>query len=122
MSAVVGAPVLSALINFAVGGLMLTVMLMLGTLGRGNLSAVGAAPWWAWIGGIFGAIWVTAAIVAVPKIGTGLALAAVILGQLLGAMVLDTYGWLGAPRIPLNPWRVAGAVLLFVGVLMMQHK
>jgi transporter family-2 protein len=93
-----------------------------GTFERGNLSAIGDAPWWAWIGGIFGAVWVTIAIVAVPKVGTAVAFGAVIFGQLVGAMVLDTYGLLGVPRIPLDPWRVAGAVLLFVGVLMMQHK
>jgi transporter family-2 protein len=71
-----------------------------GTFGRGNLSALGDAPWWAWTGGVFGAIWVTAAIVAVPKVGTAVAFGAVIFGQLFGAMVLDTYGLPGVPRIP----------------------
>lgn len=122
MSEAVQAPVLSALINFAVGGAMLAALAVSGAFGRGNLAAAGDAPWWAWIGGIFGAIWVTTNIVAVPRVGTAVAFGAVIFGQLVGAMVLDTYGWLGVPRIPLDPWRVAGALLLFVGVLMMQHR
>jgi bacterial/archaeal transporter family-2 protein len=122
MSEVVQSPTMSALINFAVGGVLLVVMLVLGIFGRGRLSTIGAAPWWAWTGGILGAIWVTVAIVAVPKVGTALTIAAVIFGQLVGAAVLDTIGLLGVPRIPLSPWRIAGAALLFLGVLMMQHK
>jgi transporter family-2 protein len=122
MSEVVQGPTLSALINFAVGGATLAGMIVLGIVARGNLFAAGTAPWWAWIGGVFGAIWVTVSIVAVPKVGTAVAFGAVIFGQLVGAMVLDTYGLLGVPRIPLNPWRIAGASLLLLGVLMMQHK
>jgi transporter family-2 protein len=122
MGAVVQAPTLSALINFAVGGVVLALLTASGILGRGTLSNVSAAPWWAWIGGILGAAWVLMAVVAVPKVGAALTIAAVVFGQLFGSLLLDTFGWLGVPRIPLSPWRVAGAALLFVGVLMMQHK
>lgn len=122
MSEAVQAPVLSALINFLVGGLMLAALAMSGIFGRGNLSTIGSAPWWAWTGGILGAVWVTAAIVALPKIGTAIAFAAVIIGQLVGALVLDTYGLLGVPQIPLHPWRIAGAVLMVIGILLMQYK
>lgn len=122
MGAVVGAPTLSALINFAVGGFTLTLLTASGLFGRGTLSAIGGAPWWAWIGGIFGAAWVLIAVIAVPKVGAALTVAAVIFGQLVGTLLLDTFGWLGVPRIPLNTWRIAGAMLLFAGVLMMQRK
>lgn len=122
MGAVVQAPTLSALLNFAVGGAALALLATSGILGRGTLSNVGAAPWWAWIGGILGAAWVLIAVIAVPKVGAALTIAAVVFGQLLGSLLLDSFGWLGVPRIPLNPWRIAGATLLFTGVLMMQHK
>jgi len=45
-----------------------------------------------------------------------------VLGQLVAALVLDHFGWLGVPRIPINAWRIAGAVGLFVSALLMQHK
>jgi transporter family-2 protein len=122
MGAVVQAPTLSALINFAVGGVALALLTTSGVLGRGTLSNVSAAPLWAWIGGILGAAWVLIAVIAVPKVGAALTIAAVVFGQLLGSLLLDTFGWLGVPRIPLNSWRVAGAALLFIGMLMMQHK
>lgn len=122
MSEVVQAPALSALINFAVGGVLLAAIAASGVFGRGTFADIGGAPWWAWIGGIFGALWVFIAILAVPKVGTAVAIAAVIFGQLMGAMLLDAFGLFGVPRIPLSPWRVAGAGLLFAGVLMMQHR
>ncbi len=122
MGEVVQAPILSALINFAVGGAALAMVVTLGTFGRGTLSTLDTAPWWAWIGGILGALWVTIAIVAVPKIGTAASLTAVVFGQLIGTLVLDTFGLLGVPRIPLSPWRILGVVLLLAGVLLMQRK
>jgi len=122
MSEAAQSPILSALINFMIGGLMLAALAMSGIFGRGTLSTIGTAPWWAWTGGILGAIWVTAAIVALPKIGTAVAFAAVIIGQLVGAMLLDTFGLLGVPQIPLHPWRIAGAVLMVIGILLMQYK
>ena len=47
MREVVQAPTLSALINFVVGGAALAVILALGTFGRGTLSTIRKAPWWA---------------------------------------------------------------------------
>lgn len=59
---------------------------------------------------------------AVPRIGTALMIACTVLGQLVAALVLDQFGWLGVPQVRLNGWRIGGAVLLFVATLMMQKK
>jgi len=48
--------------------------------------------------------------------------ACAVFGQLAAALVLDSFGWLGAPRAPLNVWRVVGVVLVFAGVLLVQYK
>ena len=49
-------------------------------------------------------------------------IAATVFGQLIAAVVIDHFGWLGVPQVRLNPWRIAGAVLLFVAALMMQKR
>ena len=69
-----------------------------------------------------GAFYVTFVVLAVPRIGTALVVGASVLGQLGQALALDTFGWLGVPRLPLSPTRIAGAVLLLAGVLLMQWK
>ena len=118
----VGSPVLGALISFFVGSIPLALAVSVGLFGKGRLPGIGEQPWWIWIGGLFGAFYVTLAIVGVPRVGTAVVIACAVFGQLAAALVLDSFGWLGVPRAPLNVWRVLGAVLVFVGVLLVQHK
>lgn len=50
---------------------------------------------------------------ALPRTGVAAGLAAIILGQLFVAVVVDTFGW-GGPRIPLSVSRILGVTLLVV--------
>ena len=118
----VGAPVWSALISFAVGAAALGVMAAFGVLGRGRWTEIGGSPWWMWIGGLFGAFYVVLAVVAVQKVGTGVVISCAVFGQMAAALVLDSFGWLGVPRAPLNLWRILGGVLVVAGVLLIQQK
>ena len=118
----IGSPLSGALISFLVGLVPLVLAVALGIGGRGRLSEAAGQPWWVWIGGLFGAFYVTLAILGVPRVGTAVVVACAVFGQLLAALVLDSQGWFGVPRTPINAWRIAGAVLLLAGVLLMQHK
>lgn len=118
----VASPVVGALISFLVGSIPLALASALGVFGRGRLTGLGEQPWWIWIGGLFGAFYVTLAIIGIPRVGTAVVVACAVFGQLAAALTLDSFGWLGVPRAPLNGWRIAGAVLLFAGVLLIQHK
>ncbi len=118
----VGSPALSALISFLVGAVPLALAAATGLLGRGRLTGLGGSPWWIWIGGLFGAFYVTLAVIGVPRVGAAVVVACAVGGQLAAALVLDSFGWLGVPRAPFNPWRVLGVVLVFAGVLLVQHK
>lgn len=117
----VESPALSAFISFATGALFLALLTLSGVLGRGRIDTVNTLPWWAWIGGVLGTIYVTASIIAVPRIGAGVVIASVILGQLVMAMIIDANGWFGVPQVALSPSRLIGALLLFVGVFLMQR-
>ena len=118
----VGSPVLSALISFLVGAVPLALAASAGMLGRGRLTGLAGNPWWMWIGGLFGAFYVTLSVVGVPRVGAAVVIACAVGGQLAAALVLDSFGWLGVPRAPINIWRVLGVVLVFAGVLLVQHK
>jgi len=118
----VESPALSATISFIVGLLALLVLTLTGVFGRGRLTPLIGAPWWVWTGGLFGACIVLMAILGIPRIGAGGVVAAAVFGQLVAALILDSFGWLGLPKLPISPWRIAGALLLFAGVLLMQRK
>jgi len=118
----VGAPVLSALISFLVGAVPLGILAALGVFGRGRLTDLGGNPWWIWIGGLFGAFYVTLAVIAVPRVGAAVVIACAVFGQMAAALLLDSLGWLGVPRAPLSAWRILGGVLVVAGVLLIQQK
>ncbi len=119
----VKSPMLGALISFLIGSLALLGLTLARAFGRGELSGLAKSPWYVWLGGgLIGAAGVTAGLIALPKVSAGVTIAATVFGELLAAVVIDHFGWLDVPQVRLNAWRIAGAVLLFIGALMMQHK
>jgi transporter family-2 protein len=93
----VGSPVHAALVSFAVGTLALLVVAFARRDAIPARAAMAALPWWAWIGGVLGAAYITMAVVAAPRLGAGSLVAAVIAGQLAAAVAIDHFGWLGFP-------------------------
>ncbi len=120
----VESPVLSALVSFTVGGALLAILMALGLFGGAGNAPAGfrGLPFWAFLGGICGAVYVVASIVALPRIGAATTVCATVLGQQVISLLFDTFGWLGVPRTPLTPGRLVGAAMLFVGVVLMQRK
>lgn len=119
----VGNPIYSSLVNFCVG--MLASLLLLAITVRlgqpGNWRGAVDAPWWAWCGGMIGAIVVIVSILCVPHIGAASLAIALVAGQLIGALVLDQFGWLGLLARPISLTRMCGAALLIVSVWLMQR-
>ena len=116
-----GSAVLAALISFAVG----TVALLITWLASGNrpgTAAFGGLPWYAWIGGLYGAIFVAVAAYAAPKIGLATLITVGIAGQIAMALWMDHVGALGLPREPVNYGRVLGAILVLAGVVLVRRS
>lgn len=113
-----GSPSLATLANFLVGTAALVVYVALERAPWPDRSAAASAPLWAWLGGLFGAFYVVAATVVGPRLGASMLLALTVLGQLVAALAVDHFGWLGFPQHPLSVVRLAGAALLFAGVLL----
>lgn len=111
-----GSAGMAALVNFSVGIVALVAFLLAMRTPVPSREAIAGAPWWAWFGGLFGAFYVATVTVAGPKLGATVMIAVTVLGQLLAALVIDQYGWLGFPREPVTLARVAGCALLLGGV------
>ncbi|HTG63841.1 MAG TPA: DMT family transporter [Sphingomicrobium sp.] len=116
-----GSPVLAALISFGVG----TVALLATWLASGNrpgTSAFASLPWYAWVGGLYGAFFVAIAAYAAPRIGLASLITIGVAGQIAAALWLDHIGALGLPREPINLGRVIGALLVVAGVVMVRRS
>lgn len=117
----IGGPIQAALISFAVGSAVLLAANLI--LGHSVPSAEQAAalPWWAWVGGILGAIGVASAALAIPKIGVAAWVAAFIAGQLTAAVLYDQLGAFGQAVRPATPLRLVGIGFLALGVYLVRR-
>jgi len=112
-----GDPVLAAAVSFGVGFVLLSAVSLL----RGTLpSAAGlkGIPWWAWTGGALGMIYVVAAAWSVSRLGAVTLVAALILGQMVAALILDGSGAFGLVARPISALRIVSVVLVAAGVLL----
>ena len=114
-----GSPVVAAFISFFVGTVALGA-LAAATSGRVFAPELRDVPWYAWVGGLYGAVFVAVAAFAAPRIGVGVLLTAAIGGQLLAALILDHYGFFGLPRQPVNLTRIAGVALVLAGAVLVR--
>ncbi len=112
----------AATFSFLIGTAALVLIASLVHGGLGDLGHVGRAPWWALVGGLLGAIYVTVAIVAVRTLGASGLTAAVITGQLAISVLVDRFGLLGVAPQPVTAHRVVGLVLLAAGVVLVVRK
>ena len=121
LKSLVGHPILAATLQFLVGTGVLMAVLIAMRVPLPELARLSSAPWWVWMGGICGANYIVVAILLAPRLGAATLIAVSVTGQMLVSLLLDHFGFVGYPIHPLNALRVAGAVLLLAGVVLIQR-
>lgn len=111
----------SGFISYFVGVVCMALLALV--LGDPLPSASVAAriPWWAWSGGLFGAIFIGLAILLVPNLGAATFLALLVTGQMLASVTFDHFGWLGLAQRPIDAPRLIGVALLIAGVVLIRR-
>lgn len=112
-----GSPVLAGMLSISLSLVLVVTFALMTVRAKPDWSEIASAPWWTWIGGIAGAVFVVAAAVIVPKTGSVLFLLAVVLGQMLGAIVADTYGMWGLAVQPISLTKLVGVSLVLAGAV-----
>ena len=115
-----GSPVVAAFISFLVGTVALGAAVAAGS-GRLFAPELRSVPWYAWLGGFYGAVFVAVAAFGAPRIGVGPLLTAAIAGQLIGAILLDHFGLLGLARQPVSIAKLGGVLLVLVGAWLVRR-
>ena len=114
-------PVGSAFVSFLIGTVVLfAALVVVGDTGR--LGTLGAGPWWAYLGGFCGAVFVFATLVAAPRVGVTATFVSVIVGQVVLSALIDRFGWFGLPSIALRPERIAAIGLLAVSLVLLLRR
>jgi len=110
----------AAAINFIVGSSTLTLLIGLGVFSAQNLDRLTSAPWWSFLGGFLGAIFVTLNTLVVAQLGLTTTTLAVVCSQMMVSLMIDQWGWFGITPHPINPSRVVAIGLLFVSITLTQ--
>lgn len=113
----IGDPVWAAALSFGIGFVLLSGIAIF----RGSspsLAQIQSIPWWALTGGALGAIWVLAAIWSVPKLGVVTMFSAMVLGQMIAAMMIDSAGMLGLAVRDISATRIASIGFVAIGVIL----
>ncbi|GAA0846971.1 DMT family transporter [Cupriavidus pauculus] len=87
-----------------------------------SVAAALHGPWWQWIGGVFGVIYITAALILAPRVGAANFIVGVVAGQMLASLLIDHFGLVGLPARPATLARAAGLGLILLGMLVMQWQ
>jgi bacterial/archaeal transporter family-2 protein len=87
-----------------------------------SLAGLSGMPWWAPLGGLVGAVQVYAGLTLVHRVGAGAFIGLTVTAALLMSLLLDHSGWLNVPVHAINGWRIAGAVLMIFGIILIARR
>ncbi|MFT4159437.1 DMT family transporter [Shinella zoogloeoides] len=114
-------PVAAACISFLSGAIVLGIVMLATTSFEGRAPDWRGPDLWLYVaGGALGTVYVTTAIYLTPRIGAAAVMAFAVSGQLLAGILLDRIGFLGMAVREISVGRIAGALLLVAGALMIR--
>jgi transporter family-2 protein len=120
LRAALGSAAWSGFTSYLVGTICMALLALSLRDGVPSASVAARLPWWAWSGGLFGAIFVALAILLIPQLGAATFFALLVAGQMLCSLAFDHFGLLGIPVHPASLVRLAGAAFLITGVVMIR--
>jgi transporter family-2 protein len=86
-----------------------------------SIATMARIPWWAWSGGLFGALFIASAILLVPHLGAATFIALLVTGQMLASVTFDHFGWLGLAQRSIDLPRLIGIAMLVGGVVLIRR-
>jgi bacterial/archaeal transporter family-2 protein len=118
----VGAPMQVTFISYLAGTLTALFICFIARYPLPAMTTLSQTSWWMWIGGCLGTLYVWSTIVATLRIGATLTLALTFAGQMIAALFLDHFGAIGLARYPASPTRIAGVIIVLLGVSLVAYS
>lgn len=115
----VGSPIAATFLSFvvAVGASSFIALLATGELVP-RLPTLAAEPWWIWLGGFMGVMFIAGNIVLFPQLGPVQTVILPILGQVIMGLIVDKLGLFHSPEVAVGPLRLLGAAIVVIGIAM----
>ncbi len=106
----------AALISFLIGTILLiAINVILKQMTSVKMAFQKKAPWWFYMGGFLGALYVFFALVITPEIGTGAFVIFVLIGQMIVSLLIDNYGLLQSRVRKVSMIQIIGLIVMLIG-------
>lgn len=116
----IGSPWGAGFVSYLGGTIVMLLVLALMRQPYPPMQMIYRSHWLSWTGGVFGAIYIAISLLLLPRLGAATVIALIVAGQMIGSIAFDQFGVLGLPVHPLNVFRLAGAVLLVLGAILVR--
>ncbi len=113
-----GQPILAAFAVVATNLLVYLIAALFVGVGWPGSDRIAATPWWAWIGGVCGGLYVLAAIFLAERLGAAVFTGLVVTAGIVTSIVLDHFGLVGFQQHSAGLWRIAGGAIMVGGLLL----
>jgi bacterial/archaeal transporter family-2 protein len=117
----IGSPWWAGFVSYFTGTVAMLVMALALREPLPSMQMIARSHPASWLGGLFGATYIALSILLLPKLGAATTIALMVAGQMVGSLVFDHFGLLGVPVHPVSMVRLAGAALLFIGVILIRY-
>lgn len=116
----IDSPAYASLFSFIVGAITVGIYLQF-TKETVTWNSLRSASIYSWLGGgVIGAIFITASMLALPRIGMALTFGLIVAGQVIISVLLDHFNILVTEQHPINLWRLFGILLIIAGVIIVR--
>ncbi|CAM3138717.1 DMT family transporter [Paracoccus nototheniae] len=115
-----GHPLWATLASLAISAICVIPVLVAIRAPLPLISSLTAQPKWVWIGGVAGVVYITAAILLMPRLGAAGFMTAVIAGQVVASLIIDSVGAVGLAARPVDITRLTGVAMVMLGAVVIQ--
>ena len=116
---VVGSPIKASAISFTVGIIFLAIICIVLHFKNGKSESFknesAKNPWWMWIGGILGGLYILANVYLARIVGTGMTVIILLIGSTTGGILVDHFGMFESPKKPINAQKILGVLIMILG-------
>ncbi len=118
----IGNPIITGLMVFVIGFIGMSLFVFVSRTPLPGTQQLTAAPLYGYLGGVIIAIYVVMISILVPRIGVGTAIAFIVTGQIICAVVIDHFGLFSMQVRPVDANRIIGMLLMIGGIYLVMKK
>ncbi|RIL48329.1 DMT family transporter [Mammaliicoccus fleurettii] len=117
-------PILSSFYSFLIGTIVLIIVNLIMNPQKLSPSFMMNQDFsYVWFtGGLLGVVFLTGNLLLLPRIGAALTVVMTVSGQIIMGIFIDQFGLFNADIHPINLERIAGVIIMLLGILLMNYK